>query len=280
MAYRLVALSIDGALLQSNGRINKSTKDAIDYALKKNVSVCLYSSREYSAVRKVAKALKIDSALVAHQGAYIASEPDKPLYVKRILEENTFELVQFLESFDCQITLENEKFSVSNKAKKSTLVKRNVWQRTQKLLYSQYFVESLTEHLLEEQISPLKINVTFSQKQTAEDAAKAMRNIYDDVSIIMKDDYKMEITALGVSKWNGILYLAEQLGINRSEIAVIGSAKDDLEAVQDAGIGIAMGNADSKVKEAAQWVTRSNDENGVGYVIKELLRHQRTSVIN
>ncbi|WP_338753482.1 HAD family hydrolase [Bacillus sp. FJAT-52991] len=280
MAYRLLAMNVLGAFSQNKGRVSKATKEAIEYAHKKKVSILLFSEREYAFVKRIAKALHSESSLVTHNGAYVTSNQQKPMYIQRISEDDTFDLIQFLESFDCQITLENENFSVSNKGKlPTTLVKRAIWQRTQKFLYSQYFVNSLEEHLLEERISPLSIQGVFHNSEERNEALQALNNMFDNVHFISRDRNKIEIVAAGVSKWNSIVYVAEQLGISRSEIAVIGISEDDKEAVQQAGMGIALGNADTKVKEAADWVTRTNKEEGIAYVVKELLRHQRKNAI-
>ncbi|MCL6572711.1 MAG: HAD hydrolase family protein, partial [Bacillus sp. (in: Bacteria)] len=79
MIYRLLALNIDGTLLQTNGRIHKSTKEAIDYVEQKGIYVTLVTSRSFPSARKVAKVLKIKSPLITHQGAYIASPEEEPI---------------------------------------------------------------------------------------------------------------------------------------------------------------------------------------------------------
>ncbi|MFK2825872.1 HAD hydrolase family protein [Bacillus sp. B190/17] len=276
MVYRLLAINIDAFTAQNKGRMMKSTKEAMDYADKKKVVVCFYSNRELSIVKRAAKSFLPESCLIAHNGAYVASELDKPVYIQRITEECTYEIVQFLESFDCRTTLTTETFSVSNKGRlPATLVKRNVWQRTQKFLYSQYFVSSLSEHLFEEPISPLSIQITFFKPHERDEALQALKNMFNEVSFSKKGKDQIEISPFGVTKWNSILYLAERMMISRSEIAVIGADEGDEEAVREAGIGIVMGDAPENVKQAADWITRTKEDGGIAYVIKELLRHQR-----
>ncbi|WP_100330517.1 HAD family hydrolase [Bacillus xiapuensis] len=280
MVYRLLAMNTDGTFLDHKGRVTKATKQAIEYAHKKKIAILLYSGREYSVVKRLAKALHPSCSLAAHNGAYIASDLDKPIFIQRIPEDCAFDITQFLEAFDCRIVLENESFSVSNKGRlPKTLIKKNIWQRTQKFLYSQYFVESLVEHLMEERISPLSIHVEFYKKEDREEALQALRNMFNEAAFHSKDHNQIQINSKGVSKWNSIMYAAERQGISRSEIAVIGAEADDAEAVQQAGIGIAMGNAHESVKAAADWITRTSDEEGIAYVIKELFRHQQRMAV-
>ena len=78
----------------------------------------------------------------------------------------------------------------------------------------------------------------------------------------------------GVSKLTGLFYLAERLGISRSQIVCIGDAVDDMEMIKEVGLGVAMGNAPFEVKHAADWITRSQNEQGVAYMVKEHFRKQ------
>ena len=82
------------------------------------------------------------------------------------------------------------------------------------------------------------------------------------------------IVEKGTSKEHGVYHVATQLGISLEEVVAIGNCYDDLGLVESVGLGVAMGNAPDKVKKAAGWVTRSNNENGVAYMVKELFRKQ------
>ena len=84
MIYRMLAVNIDGTLLQTNGRMNKLTKEAIDYVQHKGIYVTLVTSRSFLSAKKVAKALNINSILITHSGAYLAKEIGKPIHAARI----------------------------------------------------------------------------------------------------------------------------------------------------------------------------------------------------
>ena len=113
MIYRLLAMNIDGTILQSNHRLNKSVKEAVDYVQAKGVKVTLVTSRNFIFAKRIAKALKLNSMIVAHHGA---------LLVHRLMSRNLSSeshkirlmISCFLESFPCHIRVITEKFSVSN----------------------------------------------------------------------------------------------------------------------------------------------------------------------
>ncbi|CAM3515291.1 Cof-type HAD-IIB family hydrolase [Aeromicrobium ponti] len=275
MIYRMLALNIDGTLLQSNGRLHKSTKEAIEYVQQKGIYVTLVTSRSFPSAKKVAKALKINSLLVTHRGAYIAASQEKPIFVKHIQEDETFEIVRLLEGFTCQIRLVHEKYSLANKTKLNTnMLAKTVFTTGDPIFYSQQFVDSLSDTILDEPVTPPKIEVYFEDKEDLQDAQAAIKGMFEKTDTIKLNDLRMDIVPAGVSKLNGLLYLGEHLGISRNQMVVIGDSIDDLEMIEAAGLGVAMGNAPAEVKKAADWLTRSNNQNGVSYMVKEHFRKQ------
>jgi Cof subfamily protein (haloacid dehalogenase superfamily) len=276
MLYKMLALNIDGTLLQGNGRLNKTTKEAIEYAGGKGISVTLVTSRDFSSANRIAKALKLNTFLVTHQGSFIAADLKKPLFVKRISEESCAELVRFLEKFSSQIRLVHEHYSLANRVKlPSNLVGKVMFQTSNAFSYSERYVDSLSESLIESPMSPPKIEVIFEDAADRQDAKKAIMGVFDEVDCIDNDAGKLEIVPAGVSKLKGVLYICDRLNIHREEVVMIGSGPDDLPLIEWAGLGVAMGNASPRLKRAADWITRSNNENGVSYMVKEHFRKQQ-----
>ncbi|MFE4811241.1 Cof-type HAD-IIB family hydrolase [Peribacillus simplex] len=275
MVYRLLAVNIDGTLLQSNGRLNKSTKEAIDYVHQKGVHVALVTSRNYHSAKKVAKALKINPMIVAQQGAFVGASIEKPIMVKRISEELTVELVQMLEKTTCQILLIHEKYSLGNRVNlPENLLGKSVMYLNDQNIYAQNYVDDISEELIDQPMAPTKMDVIFSEKIDRNDMLKLIKKMFPEVDVILHPEHKMTIVPKGVSKWSGVLYLADHLEVRRTEIVSIGDGLDDMEMIAGSGLGVAMGNADEEVRKVAKWVTRSNDQDGVAYMLREFFRKQ------
>lgn len=276
MIYRLLALNIDGTLLQSNGKLHKSTKEAIEYVEQKGIIVTLVTSRSFPSAKKVARALKIKTPLVTHQGAFVSSSIDKPVFAKRISEDITFEIVRFLEVLPCQIRLVHEQFSLANKTKlHNNLLVRTVYTSSDPVLYNQQFVSSLSDHLQGQPVSPPKMEVYFEKKKDLLDTKIAFEKMFTEIELIELDPLRLDIVPAGCSKLTGLAYLGSQLGIRLQEMVVIGDGIDDIPLIEAAGLGVAMGNAEYSVKKAADWITRSENENGVAYMVKEHFRKQQ-----
>ncbi|XXM74003.1 HAD-IIB family hydrolase [Lysinibacillus sphaericus] len=275
MIYRMMALNIDGSVVNENGKIAKETKEAIEYVQNKGVQVTLVTSRNFASARKVAKALKIDGPIITHGGAYIAAERDRPLYVRKISEALTYEITQFLEGFPGQVQLSHEKQSIVGKANnQSKLISTMSWDRDSRFLYSKQYVNVVSEHLLENPLAVPKISVLLQHKEDVWDIAASLKGMYEEVDAVPTSDHTLDILPKGVSKLRGLLYLSERLGIRKEQIVMVGAGIDDVDAIRCCGLGVAMGEAPREVKAHADWVTRSQDLKGLPYFITELFRKQ------
>ncbi|RFU64440.1 HAD family phosphatase [Peribacillus saganii] len=275
MVFRLLAVNIDGTLLQSNGRLNKSTKEAMEFVHQKGVHIALVTSRNFLSAKKVAKALKINPMIVAHQGAYVGSPAKKPLFIKRISEEHTLEIVQFLEKANCQIKVIHEKFMVGNRVNlPENILGKAVMYMNEGSFYSNQYVNTVSEALEDNPVSPPKIDAVFETEKEKREVCQLLTELYPEVTTIQLPNRKLTIVPRGVSKWSGVLYLAEHLGVKKEEIVAIGDGPDDIEMIENSGVGVAMSNSEPDVKRAAKWITRTNDEQGVAYMLKEFFRKQ------
>jgi Cof subfamily protein (haloacid dehalogenase superfamily) len=275
MIFRLLALNIDGTLLQSNGRLHRSTKEAVHYVQQKGVDVTLVTSRSYPSANKLANALKINIPIVSNRGAFIANTIEEPIFEKKIDADVAFEIVRFLEGFQCQFRLNNEEYSIGNRSKLSNnLMTRTIFSSADPAFYSHQFVDIVSEALTDTPMNPSKVEVYFEDEEDLDDAIKALKGMFTEINMVKVNKLKLDIVPEGVSKLNGLLRVGEQLGLTSKEIVYIGDDLDDIPLIDAVGLGVAMGNSPFEVKKAADWVTRSNNQHGVTYMVKEHFRKQ------
>ncbi|GAE25874.1 hypothetical protein JCM9140_1895 [Halalkalibacter wakoensis JCM 9140] len=275
MTYKLLALNIDGTILKSNSRISKQTKDAIEYVKGKGVYVTLATSRPFPSAKKIAKALKVDSCLITNDGAFIAENADEPIFVRKMKEEKALQVVDILERYDCHIRVLDEEYSIGNKVRqRNHLIAKMTIGVGDPLFYPIRFVDSVCEQLMQEPIAPPKIQVQFFDKEDQKKANKQMEENVMGIRMLESAPGRFEIVSAGVSKARGLQTLGQYLGIRADEMVAIGSQNTDVEMINQVGLGVAMGNATESVKEVADWLTRSNEQNGVSYMVKEVFRKQ------
>ena len=163
MRFQLLALNIDGTLLQKNGSISRATRDAVLYALEKDVYVTLVTNRNFPSAQKVAKTLKLsDALLITHSGALIARDMDEPYIQRKISEIDTYRIVQALEFYACNVRILHERFSYGNRKKLDVgEIANEIFSKGDPVFYPIQFFDSLTEQLRDEPVSAPKIDVYF-----------------------------------------------------------------------------------------------------------------------
>ena len=135
-------------------------------------------------------------------------------------------------------------------------------------------VESVREKMKEFPGGLDKIQAVFKR---IDDRDEAMRRLKREPSLAVTGALfnNIEVNAKGVDKGNGLLKLGEMLGIKREEIMACGDGLNDLAMIQKVGLGVAMANASEEVKEAADYVTAGNEEDGVAKAIEKFVLNEK-----
>ncbi|WP_010630516.1 Cof-type HAD-IIB family hydrolase [Sporolactobacillus vineae] len=274
MVYRLLALDIDGTLLTSNNRLDRRTRDAIAYARKKGIIVTLVSERHFHAAAKVARALKLDQPLITHNGAFVSSSIDHPVYTSKIDHSVLVQLTEFLETYPCQIQISHERLSISNRPRQKNLIAKMTIGMNEPLFYPVTYVDTLSQYLLENYEGATDVKVKLNDTAALGELEKALNNYFPAIDIRRTAPTDLTLVRQGTSKFNGLLFFAGQLGIPLHEIVAVGDGPEDAEMIAKAGLGVAMRTAPAEVKTAADWVTRSSDMDGVAYAVREIFRKQ------
>ncbi|MGA9290527.1 MAG: HAD-IIB family hydrolase, partial [Anaerobacillus sp.] len=238
--------------------------------------VTLTTSRNFASAKKISKAVKLDDAiLVTHSGAFIADQVKDPIYEERISRKDVTEIVSLLEEFDCHIRIIHERLAVGNRVKQNHYLSAKMTLGIgDPLFYPVNFVETLSEYLQQNELSPPKIDAHFFNEKEREQARILLEERIPSISIVRSTKCNFGIIPKGVSKAKGLRVLGEKLGISVDQMVVIGDADCDAEMIRQAGLGVAMGNATYELQRLGDWVTRSNDQHGVSYMVKEVFRRQ------
>ncbi|KGA98055.1 haloacid dehalogenase [Alkalihalobacillus alcalophilus ATCC 27647 = CGMCC 1.3604] len=275
MTYRLLAINIDGALLQSDTKISRQTKAAIDYVKSKGVIVTLITSKPYLSALKFAKALKLEEYMICSDGAYIAKDKEEALYSNRIKEAQAEEIVDIFERYDCHFRVFHEFYSLGNKIKqKNHMVAKMTLNLDEPRFYPLSFVDSVYDRLVDNPLAPLKIQAQFALEDELKRAIDQIKEMNQSFIIKTGSSNQIEIIQSGVSKVKALRLLANYLNVKMEEVVAIGVTESDREMVAEAGLGVAMGDAIDEVKQVASWVTRSKEEDGVAYMVREVFRKQ------
>ncbi len=274
--YRLLAIDIDGTLINSRHELTPVVRAALARAGEAGIHVVLATGRRYSHALPLVETLEIDVPLVTASGALIKDPSDH-----RTLFRATFDPQVLRDAlaivdrcgFDPVVCADTfgEGFDYY-------LVSLDV--RTPELAY--YLDKNPGRGRLWPELlacPPPGIFSVFStgseeQMQGLETTLHAALPRRLHMHVLRPPKYVgffTEIAPVGVTKWSAIQRLARDWGIDDAEICAVGDDVNDISMIREAGLGVAMGNALASVKAAADRVAPSHDEDGLAQVVEWLL---------
>lgn len=143
-----------------------------------------------------------------------------------------------------------------------------------RVLHTKYR-EPLPEHRpdLRQQLDSLQITKLMVSDEINNDTTRAdlERHLRDRAIVVQAVSEYIEIIPLGVSKWTGLRWLLNEMGIDPVAVMAVGDGENDLDMLRSVGLGVAMGNANDAVKAAADVVVGSNEAAGVAEAIKRFV---------
>ena len=285
--YKLIAIDLDGTLLNSYGKISDKNKENLKKAQEAEIEIVLASGRSLNSVKNLANELGDSHYIICGNGSLIYDlqkeeiiydkfiDKKKALQIIEICEQNSIYYNVYTENMVIAKTLENNVlFYHQENANKPESKKTKI-----NLVDNIYeYVRNLeNENILKFTISD-KNNIIFNSiiRKLREirnidvlDVAHMSRKIIkagtEEVSL---EYFYTEITNDGVDKWYAIKWLIEELGIGIDNVMAIGDNVNDKLMIENAGMGVAMGNSDPKIKEIADKVVHDNNEDGVAEAIE------------
>lgn len=284
--YKLVAIDLDGTLLNSNGEISKENRDAISLAIKNNVEIVACSGRITNSVKNIAIDIGADNYLISGNGAELYDiKNEKTLYENYINKNLVLKLIKFCETNSIYYSIFSENSIIVKSLNYNVLVYNSENLRKEPDKRTNINVTSnIYEYIEKGSINRFsKITICDNNEMIFNGILNKLRKIKGidvlDVAHMSNKTVKLdekeyniqyyytEITAQNVNKWNAILKLAKILNIKNEEIMCIGDNVNDKEMLENAGKGIAMGNSAPYIKNIADKVVKSNNENGVAEAI-------------
>lgn len=284
MAYKLIALDIDGTVLTSHHTIAEPTRTAVRRALDRGVRVTLATGRAFPSALRIARELGLTGTpLVTHDGAYVADpvtgavlhQDPIPLQVAR-------EAAHHLQACGITVNVLYPDVLVSNRRLRQLMLKLlnpRYWSAApmfwaESRAYRHTFANDLPTYMAQAGVNPPKLFLTGTEEQIAAGRKLLAERWSDTLRLTPAGPDALEVTAQGVSKASGLSVLAASLGIGAHEVVCIGDNYNDAEMITQAGLGVAMGNAPEEIRRLANVVTRTNDEHGVAYAIERYVLEQ------
>jgi len=275
MPLRLLALDLDGTVLDPYGKLSGSVRAAVDAARRRGLRVVLCTGRRFRRALPAARELMLTGSIVVHNGAVVKDIESGRTEVERYLPADLYREVLamlretgpplvYVDSYHEGTDILTERRERAHPFQSEYLEDNSEFTRV---------VDDLSE-------KPRRDVIMMSTMANLE-ALEALREraserLGDRVSthLLMNKAYRgyiLEFLSPRSGKWSALRSIAARAGVAPEEIAAIGDDHNDVEMIREAGLGIAMGNAVEAARAAADVVVRSNAEGGVVRAIERVL---------
>lgn len=261
MVYRLLAMDLDGTLIGNDLLISDRVKRAVAAAQAAGVQAALATGRMFRATLPFARELSITTPAICYQGAMVHEiDGDGILFHQPVPLDAAHDAIAEAEArgFVALGYVDDWCYAGKDSPEAQFYARHSRVQPR--------FVGELLDWL---QTPPTKIVIVSTAEQTDANVAYFRERFGARLNITKSYPLFTEIIHPDVSKGHALARLAERLGIAREEVVAIGDNLNDLDMIQYAGFGIAMGNGADAVKQAARWICPTEADDGVAVAIEE-----------
>lgn len=262
MQYKLVVLDMDGTLLDNNHHVSNANTEVIHRLKRDGVSVALASGRPYESIYPYIKDLGIDLPIIAANGTLIKSPLSSEVYYSSGLPIN--------------LAKEIVEYGQENQYSISLYFDGEVHTFNESMVKVHWEIEKLNARVVDkfESERDLYKIVYVNTPQKVEEAFKYLEQKYKGkLYITSSDDISLEVMNINASKGKALYQLMDMLHISSHEVLVMGNSFNDIAMFEVAGLAIAMDNAPQEVKDAADFVTKSNNDNGVTHALDRYINN-------
>lgn len=267
MAYRFLVLDLDGTLLNAQKELTSVTRQAIFQAREAGVCIVLASGRPTYGVAPIADALEMDRKggyVLAFNGGVVTDWQTKQ---KLVASELSADMVPYLYE-----RVQNSGFTLI------TYRDRYIITENPNDTYVQFEarlnrMELLQVENLEAAVGTAvpKCLITGEPDRLVMLEADLKAALAGRAEVYRSEPFFLEIMPLGIDKARSLERLLQLIGGKREELVACGDGFNDLSMIRYAGLGVAMANAQPAVRDAADFVTLSNEEDGVAHVVRKFM---------
>lgn len=269
--YKLVALDIDGTILNGQHQITERMQSAIRLAHEQGCLVVFCSARPLNAIKQLLAEYELSncaSYIVAGNGSWLYDvKSGRDLHFQALSQAELVDLNDVIQRFG----FDHHYFS--RDVILSTQQPVSEYTRFESSLFGLPLIYQPFGQVFQQTI--LKISLVGDKATLDKKLSLLPANVYNNFQAVRTADNYFEIMKKGSSKGGGLQFIAEKEGILPAEVIAVGDHENDISMIHYAGLGVAMGNASERLKECADSVTSSNNEDGAAEVIEHHILNGR-----
>ena len=266
---KMIGLDLDGTLLNGRKEVTDHTRKILEQAIAQGIIVLVATGRPLTGIPGQVRAIQGMQYALTTNGARIYDLlQDRTILEYPLSCEKAQKVLKIAGKYDTlqEAYFDREVYAQEDQLKRISQYHKNphMWEYVRA---TRTAVPSLTEWYEMSGRDADKLQLMFADMQELAHARKELEEI-PGLVLTGSLGNNIEVNAEGIDKGIGILELGRRLGISREEIMACGDGDNDLEMLKAVGVGVAMGNADAAVKAAADYVTDTNEEEGVAKAVE------------
>ena len=273
---QLLAIDLDGTTLRNDASLSPNVKKALEYAIQQDIFVVPCTGRALGSLSPEVTAIPGITYAVTSNGAAIENlSQGQRIYCNLLDKETSLSILNTLSSQDVMIEV-----FIQGKAYTEQRFLNHLTHYGTSEHYIPYVLSTRNSvndirSLIEQ--SPQNIeNINLkTADRTLRERLWNQFTLMQTVSITASSSMNIEVSAVNTGKAQAIAYLCEMLGITMHEVMAIGDSLNDVMLLQQAGCSVAMENGVDEVRQAADFITLSNEADGVAYAIEHFLADRK-----
>lgn len=250
---KMIATDIDGTILKWGLDFSPAMKNCVKRLKEAKVKMVLVTGRMHCAALPVAKELGLETPIISYQGGLIKTYDGETLFQENLNSDYAKEIIEWARENNIHINLYlDDKLFVEHD---NDIVKSYTDGK-----FIDYTVCNFDDLEIKNVNKILAIDLTDPEKVTG--WVNLLREKYPDLYIVKSTPYFCEIGSKDAKKSKGVQFLCHMWGIKPEDVLTIGDQNNDIDLVQCGGIGVAMGNGTPELKECADFVTDTVENDG------------------
>lgn len=257
---QLIALDLDGTTLQSNHEISQRTLEAVQHLRARAVHISICTGRPVRNAGNFARALGLTERAMLYNGAVIYNyDEERTLHYDTLEPTLASKVIAHMQDNYPQVSGSLERIDGWFWDEKRWQQQKPVNQPTGIGNIADFVSDGIIKLLFKD----------FTGKYDLSTLAQSLQDLSVDVT--WSSASLLEVMPQGINKRYALERWAQELGIPQSQTMAFGDQDNDKEMLQWAGVGVAMGNAPAAIQAVADYVSSSNDEEGVAVVLEQLI---------
>lgn len=266
--YKMLATDLDDSLLNDRLTINDNDREAINRAVNTGVRVVLATGRMYRSALPYVQDLGLDTPLISYQGAYARFPGGRVLYDCPVPFETAVDLLEALRATGYHTNIYVDDNLLVEKMDKEAEIYRSISG------IEPVIAGDLVKYLREVRKTPAKVLVVSSEENINLLSVKMQSQFGERLYITKSKPIFLEFMHPMATKGRALQAVARYFDINPEEIIAVGDSYNDLDMLDFAGLGVAVGNAREDIRKRADFVTLSNNQGGVARVIRKFILNE------